>query len=132
MLSSIHGRATLLSARCYPTLAYSSRRPKLRLVGFVLIAILLFPLIAFLIGRAALAQIYPAQTYPAQTYPAQTYPAQTYRAHTHRAPHRALLAQQQASEKKHNEGTVMMLGGYPGTSYFNLAHDMAGRAGREG
>jgi TRAP-type uncharacterized transport system substrate-binding protein len=35
------------------------------------------------------------------------------------------LAQQQAPQKKHNDGAVMMLGGNPGTSYFNLAHDMA-------
>jgi TRAP-type uncharacterized transport system substrate-binding protein len=34
------------------------------------------------------------------------------------------LAQQQEAQKKHNEGTLMMLGGYPGTSYFGLAHDI--------
>jgi hypothetical protein len=35
------------------------------------------------------------------------------------------LAQQQALQKKHNEGRLMILGGYPGTTYFNLVHDMA-------
>jgi len=33
----------------------------------------------------------------------------------------SLLAQQ----KKHNETTLMILGGFPGTSYFGLAHDIA-------
>jgi uncharacterized protein len=33
--------------------------------------------------------------------------------------------QQQALQKKYNEGTLLILGGYPGTAYFNLAHDMA-------
>jgi TRAP-type uncharacterized transport system substrate-binding protein len=32
--------------------------------------------------------------------------------------------QQQALQRKHNEGTLLILGGYPGTAYFNLAHDM--------
>jgi uncharacterized protein len=32
---------------------------------------------------------------------------------------------QEAPQKKHNEGALMILGGYPGTSYFKLAHDMA-------
>src|SRR5262245_53010064 len=129
MLSSIHGGTISLSARYSSARAYSSRPPKPRPILFVVIAILLVPLIAFLKGEAALAQIFPAQTNPAQTFPVQTYPAQTYRvqayrAHTHRAPHRAVLAQQQAPEKKHNEGALMILGGYPGTTYFNLAHDM--------
>jgi hypothetical protein len=46
---------------------YSSWPRKFRLVPFVVIAILLFPLIASLRGQAALAQISPGQTYPAQT-----------------------------------------------------------------
>jgi uncharacterized protein len=39
------------------------------------------------------------------------------------------LAQQQAPEKKYNEGRLMILGGYPGTTYFNLVHDMAAALG---
>src|SRR6266404_5969047 len=143
MLRSVREQAILLSARSSVVRAYFSRPRKLRLVPFIVIAVLLFPLIAFLKGQAALAQISPAQispaqispaqTYPAQTYPSLTYPAQTYPTHTHRASHRAVLAeqkalalaQQQAPQKKYNEGRLMILGGYPGTTYFNLVHDIA-------
>src|SRR5260370_2360353 len=136
MLRSVHGQTILLSARSSVVRAYSSRPWKLRLVPSVVLAILLFPLIASLKEQAALAQIspgqtYPAQTYPGQTYPSQTYPAQTYRAHTHRASHRAVsaeqkaVAQQQAPQNKYNEWRLMILGGYPGTTYVNLVHDMA-------
>jgi TRAP-type uncharacterized transport system substrate-binding protein len=100
MLSSIHGRMILLSARYSAAQAYSSRPRKLRLVDFLVIAILLFPLIAFLKGQAALAE-------------------------TSAASRRSALAQQQTLQKKHNEGTLMILGGHPGTTYFNLVHDMA-------
>src|SRR6266436_7975667 len=134
MLRSVHGRLILLSARSSIVRAYSSRPRKLRLAAFVVIAILIFPLIASLNGQAALAQISPGQTYPAQTYPAQypaqTYPAQTYRAHTRRASHRAVsaeqkaLAQQPVPQNKYNEWRLMILGGYPGTTYFNLVRDM--------
>ncbi len=141
MLRSVHGQTILLSARSSVVRAYSSRPWKLRLVPSVVLAILLFPLIASLKEQAAVAQIspgqtypaqtYPGQTYPGQTYPSQTYPAQTYRAHTHRASHRAVsaeqkaVAQQQAPQNKYNEWRLMILGGYPGTTYFNLVHDMA-------
>src|SRR5467141_1913443 len=113
MLRSVHGRTILLSVRSFVVRAYCSWPRKLRPVPFVVVAILLFPLIASLTGQAALAQISPAQTYPAQTY----------RAHTRRPSHRAVLAeqkalaQQQAPEKKYNEGRLMILGGYPGTTY---------------
>jgi len=40
----------------------------------------------------------------------------------------ALLAQQ----KKHNENALMMLGGFPGTPYFGLAHDIATALGSRG
>src|SRR5216683_358895 len=128
MLRSVHGRTILFSARSSAARAYSSRPRQLRLVPFIVIAVLLFALIDFLKGQAALAQISPAQTYPSLTYPAQTYPT-----HTHRASHRAVLAgqkalalaQQQAPQKKYNEGRLMILGGYPGTTYFNLVHDIA-------
>src|SRR6266436_1261382 len=111
MLRSVREQAILLSARSSVVRAYFSRPRKLRLVPFIVIAVLLFPLIAFLKGQAALAQISPAQispaqispaqispaqTYPAQTYPSLTYPAQTYPTHTHRASHRAVLAEQKA------------------------------------
>jgi uncharacterized protein len=87
-------------------------------------AILLFPLIAILEGQTAFAQTYP------ETFPRIF--SQTPR-QTPRASHRSAAAQQEAAQRKHaetlqrryNEGAVMMLGGYPGTSYFNLAHDMA-------
>jgi TRAP-type uncharacterized transport system substrate-binding protein len=63
----------------------------------------------------------------------QAAPAQPSRASRAHASHRSVLAQQQALQKKqqqtlqqkHNEGTLLILGGYPGTSYFNLAHEMA-------
>src|SRR6266446_10065722 len=125
MLRSVHGRLILLSAQSSIVRAHSSRPRKLRLAPFVVIAILIFPLIASLNGQAALAQISPGQTYPAQTYPAQT-----YRAHTHRASHRVVsaeqkaLAQQPAPQNKYNEWRLMILGGYPGTTYFNLVRDM--------
>src|SRR5215468_2070345 len=90
MLGSVHARTILLAARSSVVRAYSSWPRKFRLVPFVVIAILLFPLIASPAGQAALAQIssgqtYPAQTYPSQTYPAQTYPAQTYPGQTYPA-----------------------------------------------
>jgi TRAP-type uncharacterized transport system substrate-binding protein len=54
-------------------------------------------------------------------------------AQTPAAPQRTILAQQQALQKKHNEGRLMILGGYPGTTYFNLVHDMAAAvAGKRG
>jgi hypothetical protein len=93
MLSSIQRPAILLSIRYSVARAYSSRPPEFRPFFFVVLAIILFPLIAF------------AQT-----------PA---------APQRSVLAQQQALQKKHNEGRLMILGGYPGTTYFNFVHDMA-------
>src|SRR5258708_2186877 len=136
MLRSVRERAILLSARSSVVRAYSSRPRMLRLVPFIVIAILFFPLIASLKEQAALAQTYPAQTYPAQTYPGQSSPGQTYpqsypahayraRAQASRASRRAVLAQQQAPERKYNEGRLMILGGYPGTTCFNLVHDMA-------
>ena len=136
MLRSVRERAILLSARSSVVRAYSSRPRMLRLVPFIVIAILFFPLIASLKEQAALAQTYPAQTYPGQSSPGQTYPGQTYpqsypahayraRAQASRASRRAVLAQQQAPERKYNEGRLMILGGYPGTTYFNLVHDMA-------
>ncbi len=45
-------------------------------------------------------------------------------------PHSPQQKQQQALQKKHNEGTLLILGGYPGTTYFSLAHDMAAALSR--
>jgi uncharacterized protein len=90
----------LLSARFSAARAYSS--PQLRdtkfIIVFVIATILVFSLMSFSGGRGALAQT---------------------------ALQRALLAQQQALQKKHNEGSVLILGGSPGTTYFNVVHDMA-------
>jgi uncharacterized protein len=97
------------SLRRTPKLAPGSR---LRLVPLVVIVIPLLPLVAFPKGQAALAQTSHTQAY--------------------RASERAALIQQQALQKKYNEGTLMILGGYPGTTYFNLAHEMAAAlAGRD-
>jgi uncharacterized protein len=38
---------------------------------------------------------------------------------------RSLLAQQQAQQRKFNEGSLMILGGFPGTTYFEQVHDIA-------
>jgi ABC-type transport system involved in cytochrome bd biosynthesis fused ATPase/permease subunit len=140
MLRSVFGQTILLLVRSSIVGAYSSWPRKLGLVPSVVLAILLLPLIASLKGQAALAQIssgqiHPAQAYPAQTYPAQTYPAQTYRTQTHRTSRRAVPAQQKAwaqqlaPQNKYNDWRLMILGGYPGTTYFNLVHDIAAALG---
>jgi uncharacterized protein len=38
---------------------------------------------------------------------------------------RSLLAQQQAQQRKLNEGSLIILGGFPGTPYFEQVHDIA-------
>jgi TRAP-type uncharacterized transport system substrate-binding protein len=71
--------------------------------SLVILAVLLFALMGGLAGQAA-----PAATSSAL---------------------RASLAQQ----RKHNDNALMMLGGYPGTSYSVLAHDIAAAlGGRDG
>src|SRR6267143_2474893 len=95
MLRSVRERAILLSARSSVVRAYSSRPRMLRLVPFIVIAILFFPLIASLKEQAARAQTYPAQTYPAQSYPGQTYP-QSHPAHAYRARAQASRASRRA------------------------------------
>jgi len=42
------------------------------------------------------------------------------------------LQKQQAPQKKHNESALMILGGYPGTTYFGIAHDIAAALGGSG
>ena len=72
---------------------------------------------------------YPYVTTYVEGQAAPPQPSRASRAH---ASHRSALAQQQALQrkpqqalqKKHNEGTLLILGGYPGTTYFNLAHDI--------
>jgi uncharacterized protein len=90
----------LLSPRFSAARAYSL--PHLRdakfIIVVVIVAILVFWLIPFSSGHAASAQT---------------------------ASQRAALAQQQALLKKYVEGSVMILGGNPGTTYFNVVHDMA-------
>jgi uncharacterized protein len=76
---------------------------KLSLINFTIIALLVFPPVALLKTEAALAQQSGASRRPVPT-------------------HQQL---QQMLQKKHNEAAVMILGGPPGTTYFNLAHDMA-------
>ena len=136
MLSSIHIQAFVFSTRHSADRVHPSHARRLRPVGIVAIAILFFPLIAFLTGQPAPAQILQGQTLEAQASQAQasqaqtsqgrTSQAQTSHGRTYRASHRAGLSQQELVQKKHNEGALMMLGGYPGTSYFDLAHELAG------
>jgi TRAP-type uncharacterized transport system substrate-binding protein len=67
-------------------------------------AALLFFLIAWPAGQAALGQ-------------------------TAKPTQRAALSPQQALQKKHNDDALIILGGYPGTSYFGIAHDIAAALG---
>ena len=102
MLSSIHLRArktTLRPARLSSGHDPSWRPQRLGLVR-IAIAILLFPLTGLLNAQAVLAQ-------------------------SSRASQRAALSQQQMLQKKHNAAALMVLGGRPGTTFFNIAHDMA-------
>jgi TRAP-type uncharacterized transport system substrate-binding protein len=50
-------------------------------------------------------------------------------AQTAKATQRSSLSSQQAQQKKYNDDTLMVLGGYPGTSYFAIAHDIAAALG---
>lgn len=100
MQSSTHRRLSLFRVQYFRGRAYCSRQGKCKLVVFIILAILLVPLIAFLKGQAALAQPTTASQ-------------------------RASLTQQKALQKKYNDGRLMILGGYPGTTYFNLVHEMA-------
>ena len=95
----------LLSSRFSAGRAYSSLQLRDAKFIVVIVAILVFWLIPFSGGHAA-----PAQT----------------------APQRAALAQQQALLKKYVEGSLMILGGNPGTTYFNVVHDMAAAVGGNG
>ena len=76
--------------------ARCERRPRERRP--IVLAVLLASLIACLVGRAALAE---------------------------NLPRRPMLTQQQVLQQRFNDSTLMILGGYPGTTYFTMAHDIA-------
>lgn len=50
-------------------------------------------------------------------------------AQTAKATPRTTLSPQQMPQKKLNDNALMILGGYPGTSYFGIAHDIAAALG---
>src|SRR5215813_9523611 len=128
MLSSIHIQAFVFSTRHSADRVHPTHARRLRPVGIVVIAILFFPLIAFLTGQPAPAQTLQGQTLEARTSQGRTSQAQTSHGRTYRASHRAGLSQQELVQKKHNEGALMMLGGYPGPSYLHIAPELAGAA----
>jgi TRAP-type uncharacterized transport system substrate-binding protein len=67
-------------------------------------AALLFALVAWPAGPAAFAQVAKTTQRPS-------------------------LSPQQVLQKRHNDNTLMVLGGYPGTSYSAIAHDIAAALG---
>src|SRR5215813_1960240 len=85
MLSSIDVHAIVFSTRYSADRVHSSHAWRLRPVGIVVIAILFFPLIAFLTGQPAPAQILQGQTLEAQASQAQTSQAQTSQGRTSQA-----------------------------------------------
>jgi TRAP-type uncharacterized transport system substrate-binding protein len=74
---------------------------------FVVIAILFFSLAALVRAQTSLAQPLPHSQGSAPT--------------------RQLVIQNQQPtlQKRHNDAALIILGGYPGTTYFNMAHEMA-------
>jgi uncharacterized protein len=103
MSLSLRGRAGVYAAHMF----HMCRHPPRRLTFAVLAAVLLLPLTAWLPGQVA----------PAQTA---------------REAHRTLLLQQREAQralwlqqKKHNDNALLILSGRPGTTYFELAHDIA-------
>jgi TRAP-type uncharacterized transport system substrate-binding protein len=123
MLPSIReqtaGKPVLLPRR-YSAGRYYFWRPRhVRPVSLIIIAILSLPLMAFLKTQAAVAQ--PARA-PQQraVLPRPVWQRPALRRPVLTQPH--LL---QMLQKKHNEAALMILGGTPGTTYFNAAHDMA-------
>lgn len=104
MLSSSHlqrGRKTiLLLMKYYARDGRSWWLPGLRTAHFAAVAILLFPLTGLLNAQGVVAQ--PS-----------------------RSQQRAALSQQQALQKIHNASALMVLSGRPGTTYFDIVHDIA-------
>jgi TRAP-type uncharacterized transport system substrate-binding protein len=97
------GRATVLPSRRDP----QHYRPPPRRLRWLTLAVLLFALIASLAGHSVLAQ-------------------------ASKVPARNPSARQEAPQKARNENTLMILGGYPGTSYFGIAHDIGAALGAGG
>jgi uncharacterized protein len=86
--------------------------------GLTAVALLLFPAMALVTTQGAVAQ--PARA-PQQRPALLRVPA-------HAAPSRPVLSQAhllQMLQKKHNDAALMLLGGEPGSSYFDAAHEMA-------
>jgi len=78
-----------------------------RPVRFVIIGILFFSLAALVRAQASLAQPLPRSQGSAPT-------------------HQLVIQNQQlALQKKHNDAALIILGGNPGTTYFNMVHEMA-------
>jgi TRAP-type uncharacterized transport system substrate-binding protein len=100
MQLSSRTRATVLPRRC----AARPFRPPPQGLRPVALAVLLLPLIAWLAGQVALAE-------------------------TSSAAQRSAISLQQVLQKKHNDNALMILGGYPGTTYFGIAHDIAAALG---
>ena len=104
MLPSIPAQAARkaipLLTRCSTGRGYFLRPQKFGPVHFIIISMLALPLAALLNVQAALAQ---------QSHAAQ----------------RPAPSQQLMLQKKYNDAALIILGGYPGTTYFNMAHEMA-------
>jgi TRAP-type uncharacterized transport system substrate-binding protein len=114
MLSSVRGQAALKSI-LLPARYSRSLYCLLRRINFVTITLLLLPVMAFVTIQTAAAQSARAPQ-PRAAAPRTILPS------------RPVLTQgqlQQMLAKKHNEAALMILGGMPGTSYFNVAHDIA-------
>jgi TRAP-type uncharacterized transport system substrate-binding protein len=111
MLSSIHARSTredalLPQSRCSAGWNHGLQR-QFRPVRFVVVVILFFSLAALLQAQAGLAQPLPRSQGSAPTHPP------------------VIQNQQPTLQKRHNDAALIILGGYPGTAYFNMAHEMA-------
>jgi len=111
MLSCIRAQATREGAflpppRCSAGWSDGLQR-QFRPVRFVIIGILFFSLAALVRAQASLAQPLPRSQGSAPT-------------------HQLVIQNQQlALQKKHNDAALIILGGNPGTTYFNMVHEMA-------
>ncbi len=104
MLSSIPAHAARKAIPFLPRRSagrgYFLRLHKFGLIHFIIISLLSLPLAALLTVQAALAQ--PSH-----------------------AGQRSAPSPQLILQKKYNDAALIILGGYPGTTYFNMAHEMA-------
>src|SRR5262249_32654880 len=94
VVSSVHRRTIVSLARYFACRNHFSQPPKLRLFNLLPFTLLFFAVMAFLNEQAALSQ-------------------------TSRASQRPSSAHLQGSQQKYNEGALMILGGYPSTTYFD-------------